>query len=102
MKAKYHLNGLTEWIEPKPIVIPTKYHESIVGYPTDIIPTSLEVYRLKVEVYELLKDLKLTVEIDTFSHYIVIEGNAEELMLVALSWKSEWGDRIYDDSKPST
>lgn len=54
--------------------------------------------RVNQEVVELLKNLKVTIVIErgTGVQELHIEGSPEDLVMVKLVWKSEWGESIQD------
>lgn len=73
--------------------IHTIYSNTIMGHPGHI-DGSNELYFFDPALLDLTKNVNRIIIIDEVGSILSLSGDNEELVLIALSWKSEWGDRV--------
>ena len=91
---KYRLVNSAWSVEDNGIArIYTIYSNTIMGHPGHI-DGSNELYFFDPALLDLTKNVDRIIIIDEVGSILSLSGDNEELVLIALSWKSEWGDRV--------
>lgn len=71
-------------------------YRNIMDWEDNIESMSYHYYRMDKEIFDLLEPFQYKVVLTDDAQLIEIDGDINELILLALRWDPSWGERCHD------